>query len=179
MPLYTECVLSMIEFIQFKAKIYEDKLRMTDQAGAMSMDSVNEEMDLFNLPTACPQSDIVFDETKGFKQIALDLYQKYVEQGSEWEINVAYKTRGFYEDLFEDEAEWMANEEYEDDANLYALWDRAIGEMNSLIKAAFVRFKSSTQFKVLHRTSISGRSSSASPRGLGTPRAFSVASTSS
>ena len=155
----------MIEFLQFNKKVYGDTSSTTDwQAGAMSTGDLTETRDTFNLPEECPKSDIVFDEKKSFKEMALALYRKYVEEGSEWEINVSYKTRGFYDDLLGDEEEWMKNEEYDDNAKMYELWDKAIGEMNSLIRAAFIRFKSSTQFRVLHRTSLSVHSLSLKTR---------------
>eukprot|EP01083_Nonionella_stella_P080176 220190_1 len=140
----TECVLSMIEIVQFKDEMYK-KL-----SGSGRGDEVTRELnEAFILPENCPQSDIVFDKEKNFKGIAIALFDKYIAVGSDWEINVDYYTRRKYNRLFGDADGWMKNEEYDDNVKLYEVFDKCLTEMVNLVRAAFSRFKKTESFLIL------------------------------
>ena len=145
-----ECVLSVIEFVQFKQKIYEN----LDEEQKEKCNTENmEKMDI--LPQSCPQSDIVFGRNgDNFKLISRDLFVKYIEIGSEWEINISYSARNKYIHLMDDEDIWL-NEmnEYNDLMILYELFDECIMEMISLMKSAFSRFKQEDKFLLLQSKS--------------------------
>eukprot|EP01083_Nonionella_stella_P153544 493479_1 len=140
----TECVLSMIEMVQFKDEVYK-KISASGRSSKVSRE-LNE---AFVLPENCPQSDIVFDKNNNFKKIAIALFRKYIAVGSDWEINVDYYTRRRYNTLFGDEDGWMKNEKYDDPVVLYEVFDKCLTEMANLVRAAFTRFKQTESFLIL------------------------------
>ena len=139
-----ECVLSVIEFVQFKTKIYQN----LDEEQKEKCDTENMgKMDI--LPESCPQSDIVYgrDDDDNFRLMARDLYLKYIKIGSEWEINISYSARNKYIRLMDNDDKWLVEmNEYNDLVMLYELFDGCIMEMISLMKSAFSRFKHEDKF---------------------------------
>lgn len=156
----TECVLSLIEIIQFKAEIYK-KLSSQGKSDQVVTDCQIED-DTFTLPIKCPKSDIVFNPKLNFKGIARELYKKYIQVGSDWEINISYHTRKRLNRIFEDEQKWQSNKDYDDIAKLFDVFEKCINEMTSIIRAAFQRFKQSETFLVLQNKSKSLKKVSAS-----------------
>ena len=146
-----ECVLSVIEFIQFKQKIYhkikEDEVYKDDKH-VQNMEWLN------ILPDTCPQSDIVYGNDN-FKLSARNLYVKYIRNESEWEINISATSRKKYILLMENGDKWLNElDEYDDLLKLYELFDLCIIEMIFLMKSAFSRFKNDDKFLLLQKKNV-------------------------
>ena len=146
-----ECVLSLIEIIQYKQEIYK-KISSQGRSDEVVTDCQMED-DTFTLPIKCPKSDIVFNPKLNFKGIARALYVKYIKVGSDWEINLSYHTRRRYYGIFDNEEKWNANEDYDDIVKLFDVFEKCITEMTSIIRAAFQRFKKSDTFLLLQNKS--------------------------
>ena len=146
-----ECVLSLIEIIQYKQELYK-KLSSEGRSDEV-VDDCQIEDDTFTLPIECPKSDIVFNTELNFKGIARALYVKYIQIGSDWEINLSYHTRKRYGCIFENEEKWNANADYDDIVKLFDVFEKCITEMTSIIRAAFQRFKKSDTFLLLQNKS--------------------------
>merc|ERR1712048_93554 len=78
-----ELLLSLVEFIQFKKAI-----RAQQQIVGGVDDFANIE-----LPDCVPKSSIVHNEAHDLKTKARKLFEKYVEIGCEYEINISYGLR--------------------------------------------------------------------------------------
>eukprot|EP01083_Nonionella_stella_P172208 590232_1 len=145
-----ECLLCIIEFIQFKEKIATDHKHNEFKSNA-NVSTV------LALPAVCPKSAIVYQlddsgHASEYKRVALRLYQKYIRIGAEWEINIDYQNRNRYKKMFGNEETWNSTDEY--DAidgllKLYTLFDPCIDSMMSLMSSAFNRFKNSKQYQLL------------------------------
>eukprot|EP01084_Bolivina_argentea_P063589 116064_1 len=146
----TECVLSMIEIIQFKEEVYKVLVK---NGKSDIVSHYNGLEDTFTLPQNCPQSDIVFTLDTNLKQVAYALFHKYIAVGCDWEINLDYFTRRKYNRLFASEEKWENNNEYNDNVKLYEIFDKCLLEMTNLVRAAFSRFKQTDTFMILQNKS--------------------------
>lgn len=157
-----ECILSIIEFIQFKQKLYVMLLKEKE------IDINIEELENHHLilPDSCPQSMIVSQNDNNFKLMARLLFLKYIQFGASWEINIAYNQRAKYYNLMENEHVWYNEmKEYDNYKKLYALFDYCIIEMISLVKSAFARFKREDDFLLLQKHELEKASSNSSVAG--------------
>uniref|UniRef100_A0A7S0TBH7 Uncharacterized protein n=1 Tax=Elphidium margaritaceum TaxID=933848 RepID=A0A7S0TBH7_9EUKA len=134
-----------------------DAMQISTQRSMTTYDP-NESDDQFCLPANAPQSDIVFGKKLNFKQMAYAIHEKYIREGSDWEINVSYRVRRSMAALFESEDVWMKNAPFDDAAMLYRLFNRCVVEMTSLIRSAFSRFKQTDSFMILQNKSKSLKS---------------------
>ena len=141
-----ECLISLIEFIQFREHI----IQVLDVDDAEVMDSVE-----YRFPENVPLSDIVHsrdDENDTLSDLenangnmrllkakVYRLYCKYIEVGSAFEINLAYKTRSGFVQLMGDEQEWMDTNI--DKLELIKIFDSCIYEMKKLLDSSKHRFK--------------------------------------
>merc|ERR1712154_117155 len=154
-----ECLLSMIEILQFKQRIATEGLknishRNDNHLTVMGVQSnQNEEEDskqFIILPKGCPQSAIVYgEEYNDYKSMARAIYNKYIRIGSEFEVNIDYAARNLYRNLLEDEQSWKGNIIYDDPQKLYYLFNPCIDKMVQLISPSFTRFRQSKQYKLL------------------------------
>merc|ERR1712062_54806 len=126
-----ECLLCIIEMIQFKERI---KKRLTQRQRLSIEQSAKQQFSAYflSLPRQCPKSAIV---TNGFnhkghlhngtradyKSIAREIYLKYLKRSAIYEINVDYRTRKDLADLI-DTNRWETNEEYGDPKKLYFMF---------------------------------------------------------
>ena len=153
-----ECLLSLIEFTQFKKHAIE----------ALMVDPKEFEHDeIIVFPESVPLSDIVYgkvneldschirvetnsnetseetsqgtDVRELIKEKAHELYCKYVEMASEFEINISYKIRAGMMKTFSDCDKWMNNEMK--DIELIRVFDTCIEEMIKLLNSSMHRFK--------------------------------------
>ena len=100
---------------------------------------------LFKIPADCPKSFIVWGENGNsfaLTVVADQLYKKYVKEGSDFEINLRYKTRKDYQRMFEKE------ELSSDLKTIYHVFDEVIAEMIKLLVPAFERFTNTKQYEV-------------------------------
>eukprot|EP01084_Bolivina_argentea_P038140 70541_1 len=142
-----ECVLSLIEMIQFKSYL-NVSFNKSNENDFVILDKHKIKF-AFDTPL---KSSIVygneFDQTSEeldeietinkFKMSALLLYRKYISQYSELEVNISYSLRAHYYDLMADENSWMKlivsfNE-------LFELFDPVCKEMLNLMEHSLVRF---------------------------------------
>ena len=155
--------MSVIEFIQFKTKLYDViKDDNSYECNQTLANEIEDERDKYLiLPPNCPQSIIVYpnDENiaeeltnKYHKLIARNLYLKYIKVDSKFEINLAYSDRKMYSRLMENNNNWLKNKKFSSDIELYTLFDGCIMEMCGLLTAAFSRFKQSNQYQILRHS---------------------------
>lgn len=90
-----------------------------------------------------PKSEIVYFFTKGdlqsFKVKAHALYEKYIDEGSKFEINVSSGMRGELYRKMHDQAEWVATEVTAEE--LSKIFDRVMHEMLMLLWQSQGRFQ--------------------------------------
>ena len=129
-----ECLLSIVEFIQFKQRVVRDN----------DDDGVEFEENKLKLFGSITKSVIVYNDDDDYKEIVNKLYGKYIKIGSEWEINIDYTNRNRYMNLIENNTI-----NYEDIEMVYTLFDACIDNMVGLIIPAFTRFKNSKKYQVI------------------------------
>eukprot|EP01083_Nonionella_stella_P170339 579477_1 len=148
-----ECILSVIEFIQFKDKLFKQIMSETDDL--VNIEEMEEEHDQFLIiPESCPLSVIVHNDNMSHKAIARALYLKYIKVGSPFEINISYAKRKTYSRLMESQTAWNNETKYNSNEALLSLFDVCIKEMCKLLTAAFSRYKQCNQYKILKRHSV-------------------------
>ena len=130
-----ECLLSIVEFIQFRNRIKNDFEK--------EIEFKEDEEIKIELYSGMVKSKIVYDGDD-YKEIALQLYRKYIRVGSEWEININYRERNRYKQLFE-----VDGISLDDKQKLYTLFDSCIKQMLGLLSGVFTRFKNSDQYKLI------------------------------
>merc|ERR1712173_543452 len=101
------------------------------------------------LPPNCPSSAIVHSDHDNHKKIARQLYLKYIQSGSEFEINLRWSDRKRYSKLMENEISWLLEKKYVSNPQLFELFDVCISEMCGLLIAAFSRYKQSPEYLLL------------------------------
>lgn len=93
-----------------------------------------------------PKSDIIYGEEEtnmlSFRKRALCLYRKYIEEGSEFEVNIGSKMRQKLRDLMQDGEEWMDEEREVDVVELVTVFDDVMREMIKLLQSSKDRFQS-------------------------------------
>ena len=129
-----ECLLSIVEFTQFKNK-------MKDEFNDYEFE--DDEDFLIEIPEKMIKSTIVYGKDD-YQLIAMDLYRKYIRVASEWEININYRDRNKYIRLFEDEGI-----DIDDKMKLYKIFDICIKQMFSLLLGSFTRFKHTKQYQMI------------------------------
>ena len=200
-----ECLLSLIEFIQFQNYIYQQivnqrnrlkngktdinnntNLENDEMRPDIQLDIDDSKIELKSLennliskkfdiefPPNVPLSSIVFDikdETNDddYKLVSnilnkkkqniddcswvidakirsYKLYKKYIALGSEYEINISYRTRQELINTMHDLNKFIENESI-DEKKLFWLFRKSSHEMIHLINGSFARFKASTHF---------------------------------
>ena len=104
------------------------------------------EIEYENIPNA---SILETDDDASFilsaKTIANRLYEKYVEEGSEYEINISGTMRDELTDLIGNLDQLISDETVDLD-RLYAMFEQSVQEMMTLQNISFERFKQSETF---------------------------------
>ena len=154
-----ECLLSLVEFTQYKQHAIQ--IFMID-------DNEFQQDISFDFPADVPLSDIVYGDISGvkseamlriesnstgnasvsaplevnnmeiFKNKAHELYLKYVAMGSEFEINVSYRTRLGMDKIFGNYDKLMVLEMSE--MEMVKVFDKCIEEMTKLLISSRHRF---------------------------------------
>lgn len=83
-----------------------------------------------------------------FKRIARLLFEKYIREGSELEINIPSQQRKEYTRLMHDEREWLYNTEVSAET-MSTFYDEICLSQLQLMDHAFVRFKLTDEYKDL------------------------------
>ena len=152
-----ECLLSFVEFVQFKQHMYNHiTINNTYTISESEKDKYigfDQDLDI-KFPDNVPKSSIVYSEDNGtinFNQnnriIAKKLYAKYIEIKSEFEINIPHKMRQKLKAFF-DNSRYMTNNSITD-MELMNIFNTCNIELKYLLHDAFTRFKFTPQFKQL------------------------------
>eukprot|EP01084_Bolivina_argentea_P249986 418663_1 len=127
-----ECLLSFIEFTQFRSyAITELNINETDIEYCVNI----------SIADNVPQSHIVYGEHTSndmllsFKIKGLQLYNKYVKSGAEFEINLPYGTKCTLNEFFSN------GNDYINELDLIKIFDEAIIEMKRLLNYSKRRFQ--------------------------------------
>lgn len=109
----SECLLSIIEMTQYKEWVFNKQLSTKQRKKALaskSSDRFNTELWL-ELPPNIPQSRIMYAEEyprlRSVRDVALQVYRKYVKRGAFYEINLQWQTRNGL-------SRWMESDEWEE-----------------------------------------------------------------
>ena len=182
--LSTECLLSIIEFIQFQNYVFQQTRLLYngnnddnddgDNDNHDELKNVLNEMERELLQTKCniklphtiPNSDAfdqeLFDVTHNdindqttlilnSKKIAYKIYQKYVQVGADYEINVQSKTRKTLMRKMDNFEDWILNDQV-DLLTLFHLFEQCFAEMVALLSGCLGRFRTSPAFKKFKMT---------------------------
>ena len=146
-----ECLLAFIEMMQFKQ--YFDEIYF----GNVNDHIIVEDIDIkFDFGKNHLKSSIVYDtknvnfedddndKIKHFKMIAHALFEKYINPGSEMEINISGISRSEYEILMQNKQEWIDNVDISPN-DLLILFDDTCLEMFQLMDQSLTRFKRSEE----------------------------------
>eukprot|EP01084_Bolivina_argentea_P252157 423187_1 len=79
------------------------------------------------------------------KTIALLLYRKYIQEGSELEVNISYETRSKLSNVLYDKVFWFQSNITL--IELFCLYDKVATTMFTLMDNSYIRFKSKPDFK--------------------------------
>ena len=160
-----ECLLAFIEMVQFKKHFnevyfkniadcvqFEDKEIGLSILGGSELKSsiVYNGDDDVTIIYNCQDNDTKTEDKnkdvmRRFKGIAYDLYSKYIEVGSELEINISGYYRDKYNDLYNRD-EWINNPEIISAEELLKLFDDVCMEMYKLMDYSFYRLKISDDY---------------------------------
>ena len=139
-----ECLLSLIEFTQFRD--YGMEMLKIDQE---AVDAKTGSTANITFAADVPKSDIVYgdiamvtmdDTLRGFKMKAYKLYRKYVMIGAEYEVNVSYRTRGILDKHMNDYDNWVNNRDRISKDNLVTIFDDVMMEMTKYLEYSRARF---------------------------------------
>ena len=149
-----ECLLAFIEFSQFERYLLS-------QIDIKERNESDIDVKLINFPSNIPMSIIVeetIEKTKDvddgkmydIKMRAYRLYKKYIEMGSEFEINIGAVFKNEMEDLFDDIDILNANDNI-NIIDLISKFDRMKEEMFQLLTISVSRFRFKTEFdEIVH-----------------------------
>ena len=145
-----EIMLSFIEFVQFRQFLKEIAIKYnyvdSEQIGGVES---------FRFSSTVPKSSIVYDHkgipcedrdelVKFFKEIAYELYEKYIVVGTEFEINISYQLRQWFWKRMNNKTMWLNltfdGGDHGGLVQLIHIFDAAIDEMLYLQIQSFVRF---------------------------------------
>ena len=151
-----ECILAFIEMIQFKQ--YFNKIYFGNKQDFVFVDDTKIKFDFgneFELKSSIVYETVNIDlnqnETeiiKHFKLIAYFLYEKYLIENSELEINISGIYRSQFDKLMGNKYNWMYNVQISGN-DLLNIFDQTCAEMFMLMEYSFERFKISEEYKKL------------------------------
>lgn len=151
-----ECLLSLIEFLQFRASAQNIDIHGNLKKNKMSL-NIDEEFGRWELPQHVPTSTIVADSDCS-REMAQKLFEKYIVEGADHEINVSHRLRVRLVHIFQNESGFLRTitsigRKFQDDDTLSAetgplgvkglpfIFDPCISEMLLLLNYSFVRWK--------------------------------------
>lgn len=109
-------LLSIIEMLQFKDRVFKERLTAEQQRLVTSSQSswrITSHFLILPQDGSFPRSDIVFGANDiNYKVMASKIYIKYVKEESDYEINVDWATRNHLETLLDPER-WEQDDEKE------------------------------------------------------------------
>lgn len=139
-----ECLLAYIEISQYQEYIL----------GLMNFSVDKERFTQMKLSSNLPMSSIIEggknedngDMLYGIKSRGYKLYEKYIEIGSEFEINISWDQRQPLIDIFEDKNK-LLNDTNIDIQDIFYLFEIAKEEMVSLLNFSFSRYEQQVEYQ--------------------------------
>eukprot|EP01084_Bolivina_argentea_P131670 232391_1 len=150
-----ECLLCFVETIQYK-------FALKKRCDLIDVELIDDDMDVSQPPMAeaAPMSFIVktgFENISKYKRnddpatlvkeaknVCLQLFQKYIDIGSELAVNISYESRSRLKNLMSDISFFMEVNSTPND--LFKIFDDVSTEMFRLMHGAYVRFKMKPSF---------------------------------
>ena len=162
-----ECLLSYIEFTQYQQYILKEHYDKTFTD--LNLPGINDQISIIEFPSNIPQSAIVsapmqirirfsaendnFDDMYDLKKKAHRLYQRYIVNDAEFQINISGTQRNLFANMMHDfDAFSTVNMEYKE---LLLLFNGVKEEMRLLLEYSFGRFKSSPQWSQIDLDTLS------------------------
>ena len=150
-----EVLLSYIEFIQYKS-LFKDQYYSTHKTGN-KLETYFFEIDVTKLKYV-PESSIIYNSfndnniISNFKNMAWELFNKYVKKGVLYEVNISSSLKRHYYHLFKMDMDGNINDSYNEWMNtdinpddLYSIYDSCIHEMYKFLRDSSMRFWQSIQ----------------------------------
>lgn len=151
----TECLLSLIEFCQFEKYIMDHH-----DFGDVEIDKLSTGNQDITLNSEIPCSSIVNSIYKlksddmnidchllnEIKYKSCKLFKKYIERGSELEINISWKLRNKMQKLLHDESALIYKYKNVQISDLLCLFIEAKEEMVKLLTYSHSRFKAKSEY---------------------------------
>lgn len=95
-----------------------------------------------------PKSAIVYNEEKSNLEKAYLLYQRYIQTGAEFEINIAGGLRSNYRQMFGNKSKWISTTGRQMDiGDLAEIFDKCNDINMGLMSHSFIRFKRTKAWK--------------------------------
>eukprot|EP01084_Bolivina_argentea_P151138 263837_1 len=163
-----ECLLSLIEMIQFRDFVRAQSINM-NQVERMSIiqsssnnSVIHEELINIELPANVPKSSIVFNKINDDRYKAQQLFEKYIAEGSEHEINIGSRLRSKMTDKFQTPAGILRTlsgigrtiesvGQHKNISGLPFVFDDCCTEMVRLLRYSLSRFKNKPQYLKLEQ----------------------------
>lgn len=151
-----ECLLSLIEFLQFREKAQDPQYHNTLKKSKLRT-SIDQEFGDWKMAEHVPKSTIVHTQ-KCDKSMALKLFEKYIVEGADHEINISHRLRISLNHIFQADTGFLRtitsigrkfdeNQSSKDEQGplgrkgLPFVFDACISEMLLLLNYSFVRWK--------------------------------------
>lgn len=135
-----ECLLSLIEFVHFQLFIYGE---MKEEQRITLPDNFK----ICRLSDNVPSSGIVKNRNLSPKAKAVKLYEKYVETGGEFEINISSDTRRRLTWFLHDPVKWQETDVSR--KQLLMIFQPASREMQMLLHLSLSRFRTEPEFDAI------------------------------
>eukprot|EP01084_Bolivina_argentea_P231874 390930_1 len=144
-----ECIVCYIEFIQYK-RFIKNQQNFHEESDSI----VDRQMDYLVATNLLPKSNIIYDtEAKTLKDMVVicrKFYEKYIKTGSEMELNLPFRLRNRFVNLFEMDGENELQNELDNVEKLYHLFDDIIAEMFNIMNHSYGRFQFTKQFQQIN-----------------------------
>ena len=116
-----ENMLSIIEMLQFKTRIFEESLHPHHRDNIEKSMRNNLAKHFLEIPSKCPKSYIVYPDGKSkrrYKSMVYDIYLKYIRKRAQYEIDISFQTREDLTELIANRQKWLANPHFDKRLNL-------------------------------------------------------------
>lgn len=138
-----ECLYSLIEMSQF-----QDWLSDNDKTGTIQRSDTGKEQyryDRIDFPTNVPISEMLSGKDSNVEIITRKIYEKYVKNGSVYEINISFLLRKQFAQIIE--SQQLNDGKGQDWNQLMHVLDRCNHANRTLLMYSLTRFKQSDDFE--------------------------------
>ena len=135
-----ECLYSLIEMSQF-----QDWLSDNDKLGVVNKNKEEYRYNRIQFPSNVPISEMLSGKDINVKMITKKIYEKYVKNGSIYEINISFVLRNRFAQIVE--SQQMNNDNDWDWNQLMHVLDKCNHANKTLLMYSLTRFKQSEDFE--------------------------------